>query len=1155
MGSSIGAPHRRRRKPVPASPAGPQTPDPYRLVFEAHPLPMWVYDLETLRFLAVNPAATRLYGYSQEEFLEMTIHDIRPPEEIPALLKDLASNPLGHRMGSSTWTHRKRDGTVMEVEVASQPLVFEGRQARIVLAHDITKRRQAEAETRHSVSLLQSTLESTADGILVVDLAGGVVSYNRRFTQIWGMPEGELDMRKDGVLLSFVLDRLRGPEAFLRKVRELYADVEAESFDVLDFRDGRVIERYSIPQRLDGVPIGRVWSFRDVTERRRAEEAVQRLQREQKVIFDSVPAMIWYKDAHNRILRANRPAAEVAGFTVEEVEGALTGALFPDEAAQYHRDDLEVIHSGRPKLGIVEQLQFASGEKRWVRTDKIPYRDEEGRIVGVIVFAIDVTARKLAESALEERLRFERLITSISARFINLAAGEIEAAIGESLNAIGEFTGMDSSFVYLFDHETAGGQQGKEKGEDEEAVTAAPGRERREWHAGAVLLGAAMARDLLAGGFPWASEQLAASGLLNVQRVGDLGDEAAGARELLSGIGLRSLLLVPLKFGGALRGVLGFCNRRAEKHWSEDGIALLEVAGEIFASALERKRAEEALRASEERYRTLFERNLAGVFRTAAQGRILDCNDAFAHILGFPSRRECLGTSILDAYVDPSQRQSVLDRLRAAGSLTDQEICLWRTDGTPVWVFANFTLIEGRDGEPDVVEGTLVDITHRKNAESQIAYQAYHDALTDLPNRMLFHDRLTQALAQARRQEHGLAVLFMDLDQFKRVNDTLGHGAGDRLLQDVAGRLREAVRETDTVARVGGDEFTLLLPHVGGGEDAAKVAQTVLETIARPAEIDGHRLYVTTSIGISLYPDDGADAEALLTSADIALYRAKELGRNGYQLCTAAMNAHSRARLTLEGDLRLALERQELRLLYQPQIAVDSGQVVGVEALLRWQHPARGLIAPDAFIEVAEEARLIVPIGDWVLRTACDQAQRWRRRGLRELRVAVNLSARQFQSRDLVPALESVLHDTGLDPHGLDLEITESVAMQNVDLTVELLRALRGMGLRIAMDDFGTGHASLSYLQQFPLDALKIDRRFVHELEGGGGGFAIVTAIIDLAHGLGLRVIAEGVETAAQLAILRERRCDQCQGFLISPPLDPGEVEAFCAIGAGRPDH
>ena len=575
-----------------------------------------------------------------------------------------------------------------------------------------------------------------------------------------------------------------------------------------------------------------------------------------------------------------------------------------------------------------------------------------------------------------------------------------------------------------------------------------------------------------------------------------------------------------------------------------DGRGLTVGAVLIARDARARKLAEAALRESEARYRTLFERNQAGVFRTSAAGVILDCNDAFARILGFGARGDCIGKSMLHHYKDVWQRTALLQRMRASGALTDEEVALKRVDGSPAWVFAN-AILTAREGEVETLEGTVIDITQRKNAERQIIYQAYHDALTGLPNRMLFYDRLTQALSLARRDERGLAVLFMDLDQFKLVNDTLGHAAGDRLLIEIARRLQQSLRESDTVARVGGDEFTLLLRNIEEGADAARAAQKVLEAIARPIETDGQRFYLTTSIGISLFPADGEEAEALLTSADIAMYRAKELGRNAYQLCTPAMNAKSVARLTLERDLRLALERGELALFYQPQVRVLTGEVIGVEALVRWNHPQRGLVAPSEFIGVAEESRLILPIGEWVLREACEQARRWHADGCPRLRVAVNLSALQFQQRSLVAAVRGILAETGVDPGCLVLEITESAAMQDAALTVEVLAMLRGMGLRIAIDDFGTGHASLAYLRQFPIDALKIDQSFVSDLETSREGPAIINAIIGLAHGLDLEVVAEGVETDGQLRFLSERGCDEYQGFLVSPAIDSPAVPGF----------
>ena len=557
-----------------------------------------------------------------------------------------------------------------------------------------------------------------------------------------------------------------------------------------------------------------------------------------------------------------------------------------------------------------------------------------------------------------------------------------------------------------------------------------------------------------------------------------------------------------------------------------------------------RKRAEEALRKSEESYRTLFERNQAGVFRNAADGTILDCNDAFARILGYASRSECIGRSMAQHYADPGQRPRFLEILRADGILSDQEVALRKSDGSPAWMLANVDLLAAHDAEPEMLEGTVIDITQRRNAESQIVYQALHDSLTGLPNRTLFHDRLTQALAQAKRHGDSLAVLFLDLDQFKVVNDTLGHAAGDRLLIAVAGRLQQAVRASDTVARVGGDELTFLLPGIGRAEDAARTAQKILDTVSRPVEIDGHPLYVTASIGISLFPADGEEAEVLLSNADIAMYRAKDLGRNGYQLSSPAMNAKSLARLTLERDLRTAIERGELSLVYQPQAGVANGRTVGFEALLRWNHPQRGVVLPGEFIAIAEETRLILPLGEWVLRTACEQARRWRTGGLRP-RVAVNLSALQLSQRDLASMVQSTLSATDLDPDSLDLEITESAAMLNAEQTIEVLSELREMGIRISIDDFGTGHASLAYLKQFPIDALKIDRSFVADMEASREGLAIVTAITGLAHGLGLGVIAEGVESDSQLRLLAACGCDEYQGYLLSRPLPPATVPGF----------
>jgi diguanylate cyclase (GGDEF)-like protein len=438
-------------------------------------------------------------------------------------------------------------------------------------------------------------------------------------------------------------------------------------------------------------------------------------------------------------------------------------------------------------------------------------------------------------------------------------------------------------------------------------------------------------------------------------------------------------------------------------------------------------------------------------------------------------------------------------------------------------------------------------------ASVQIEHLAYYDGLTALPNRELFIDRLSLALVQAHRDSKRLAVLFLDLDRFKHINDSLGHPVGDELLRAMGKRVHEAVREGDTLARLGGDEFTLLLPGVHNAAEAARVAQKLLEAVRGPVELQGRELYVTTSIGISVYPDDGLDAESLIRSADIAMYRAKEQGRDRFQLYAPAMNAQAQERMGLEHGLRKALALGQLVIHYQPVVEVTTGRIHGTEALLRWRHPDLGLVPPDDFIELAEMTGLITPMGPWILEEACGRTRAWQRGTRFYFSVAVNLSARQFQERDLVSQVKRALRTTGLDGRFLELEITESVAMHSVEATLRTLTELKALGVRISIDDFGTGYSSLAYLKKFPIDTLKIDQSFVSDIGTDPNDSAIAAAVIAMAHGLGLRVVAEGVEREEQLDFLRRQRCDHYQGFLFSRPLAAEEFQALLRAREGPP--
>lgn len=532
------------------------------------------------------------------------------------------------------------------------------------------------------------------------------------------------------------------------------------------------------------------------------------------------------------------------------------------------------------------------------------------------------------------------------------------------------------------------------------------------------------------------------------------------------------------------------------------------------------------------------------------QGVIRDINRAGAALLGVENPEDLIGKPVTD-FIAPEHQETTLAFHKSVlrgnhGTLVFEMLC---RDGRQRWVESHTVpLTSAQDGGTSALSVTL-DITERVRDSERLSFLTQHDALTGLPNRLLFTDRLRQAMIEAQRHHRLVGVVFLDLDRFKNINDTLGHDVGDAMLVAVAARLRAALRPSDTIARLGGDEFAAILADMARAEDAPLVVQRVLDAFKEPFLIDGRELFMSASLGITLYPVDAADAYALLRNADTAMYRAKEHGRSACQFYTAEMTQRAHEDMALEGALRHAIVRGELLLHYQPIVDLNSGRILGVEALLRWQHPELGLVSPVRFIPLAEESGLIVSIGEWVLREACKQTRAWHDAGFTELYVAVNLSSRQFREPDLVQRVQQVLADIGLSGVRLELELTESMLLTNIDNTVRQMQELDTAGVRFAVDDFGTGYSSLSYLKRFPIDVLKIDQSFVRDITTNPDAAAIVRAIITMAHALGVRVVAEGVETHAQMDFLRANSCDCMQGYYLSRPLPADALTALLAAG------
>jgi diguanylate cyclase (GGDEF)-like protein/PAS domain S-box-containing protein len=569
-----------------------------------------------------------------------------------------------------------------------------------------------------------------------------------------------------------------------------------------------------------------------------------------------------------------------------------------------------------------------------------------------------------------------------------------------------------------------------------------------------------------------------------------------------------------------------------------------------YTDITERKRADLALRLQSR----ALDASVNAILITAPskEGNLIEyVNPAFKRITGYDPQ-EVIGQDCRLLQRDDRDQEGIVGIRQALAANREVSAVLrnYRKDGALFWNQLYIAPVPDADGQTTHHIAVINDVTALIRYQEQLEYQANYDSLTRLPNRNLLRDRLQHALIVAQRHHKGVAVVFIDLDGFKNVNDSLGHSVGDRLLSVVADRLARCARASDTVARHGGDEFVIVMTDTVDEQSLIAWMERVRASISEPVWLDGTELYVGCSMGASLFPQDGDDAETLMKKADLAMYRAKDMGRNTFQFYQPEMNVSAGARLNLERRLRRALRDNEFLLHYQPQVDIETGQVVGMEALVRWSDPEVGLIPPSQFIPVAEESGLIGPLSEWVLREACRQNKAWQDEGLPAARVSVNLSARQFQQRDIAKLVMQVLEETGLDPQYLELELTESTIMRNAEEAVSMLNELHALGIGLAIDDFGTGYSSLSYLKRFPVDRLKIDRSFVSDIGESSDDETITSAIIALAHSLNLQVIAEGVETSTQLDFLKERACDEMQGYFFAKPMPHDAIPGMLQRGA-----
>ena len=827
------------------------------------------------------------------------------------------------------------------------------RQSRKVLRDRLAENKWAEEELQKNLALLKSAFEATDAGIMVVDLNNSIIAYNKHFTEIWQIPESVIRSRDNKKLINFARTQLINADEFSRATEQFDKHPEVKWRDTMFFKDGKIIERHSQPHILDGKVAGRVLSYNDVTQRLQAEKELQNSRQYYRQLFDNNPQPTWVYDfATLEILAVNDEATNRYGYSREEFLRLTIKDLRLSQDISGLITHLETIDANKPAVGVA-----------------MKHRTKYGKLIDVEIAARPIT-----------------------------------------------FAGRQARIVLATD------------------VTA-------------------------------------------------------------------------------------------------------------------RRQAEIALRESEYRLRTLLDNMNEGLIQVDNNHIVEFVNDRFCEMSGF-QREELFGKSVFETLLDEDASKIVLeaDRQRLRGISSQYEVRLRKKSGEMLWVIVGGAPIINDEGRVTGSMGVFTDINERKTIEEQMLHDTLHDGLTGLANRTLFTNRLQKAIQRGRRSDHALyAVLFLDFDRFKVINDSLGHAEGDNLLKQIARRLEKLLRGGDLLARLGGDEFTILLNELNETGDAVAIAERIQEDLNAPFILGEQEIFMTASIGITMSNDGHYRAEDMLRDADIAMYRAKAKGKAQHQIFDRTMHAHVVGRLQLETEIHHALQRGEFCLDYQPIISIENGNLAGFEALIRWNHPERGMILPGDFIVAAEENGLVIPLGRWILYESCRQLREWQKLYSRTsaLTVSVNLSCKQFMQFDLAEQVTAALISTQLDPRCLRLEITETHVMENSERAVTMLNKLRRIGVGISLDDFGTGYSSLSYLHRLPVNYLKIDRSFVSRMIESRENREIVYTIVKLAQNLRMSVVAEGIETAEQFEQLKQMGCDYGQGFLISKPMPAADSAAY----------